>query len=150
MLSVGEGPQTFLVDPEDEHEREEVDIDALIRKIEEKEESVGRSAQGDRVGTPGRPPLATLGRTTPIGRLTEYKNKSGDVSSVLAFDDVTGMKLEAGEVIEARAKEVQYVRDMRVYDKIPRAQAARQGWKIIKTRWIDINKGDDDNPKLPQ
>ena len=35
---------------------------------------------------------------------------------------------------------------MRVYDKIPRAQAARKGWKIIKTRWIDINKGDDDNP----
>ena len=35
---------------------------------------------------------------------------------------------------------------MRVYDKIPRALAARKGWKIIKTRWIDINKGDDDNP----
>ena len=56
------------------------------------------------------------------------------------------MKLDAGKVIEARTKEIHYVHDMRVYDKIPRAQAARKGWKIIKTRWIDINKGDDDNP----
>ena len=30
--------------------------------------------------------------------------------------------------------------------KIPRAQATRKGWKIIKTRWVDINKGDDENP----
>jgi len=42
---------------------------------------------------------------------------------------------------------MQYVRDMRVYSKIPRSQAVRNGWKIIKTRWIDINKGDDVNPK---
>ena len=81
-----------------------------------------------------------------IGRLTEHKNKKGEVTSVLAFDDITGMKLDAGKVIEARTKEIHYVRDMRVYTKIPRAQAARKGWKIIKTRWIDINKGDDENP----
>ena len=68
------------------------------------------------------------------------------MTSVLAFDDITGMKLDAGQVIEARTKEIHYVRDMRVYDKIPRALAVRKGWKIIKTRWIDINKGDDDNP----
>ena len=33
-------------------------------------------------------------------KLTEYKNKQGDVSSVLAWDDLTGMNLEAGKVIE--------------------------------------------------
>ena len=27
--------------------------------------------------------------------------------------------------------------------------AQQKGWKIIKTRWIDINKGDDDNPVYP-
>ena len=47
---------------------------------------------------------------------------------------------------EARSKEIQYVRDMRVYDKIPRSMATTKGWKIMKTRWIDINKGDDENP----
>ena len=41
------------------------------------------------------------------------------------------MKLEAGKVIEARTKEIHHVRDMRVYDKFPRAQATRKGWKII-------------------
>ena len=39
-----------------------------------------------------------------------------------------------------------YVRDMKVWNKIPRKQAQARGWKIIKTRWIDINKGDDENP----
>ena len=38
------------------------------------------------------------------------------------------------------------MRDMRVYTKIPRSQATRQGWKVIATRWIDINKGDDEHP----
>ena len=57
-----------------------------------------------------------------------------------------GMKLEAGKVIEARAKEAGYIRDKRVYTKILRSQASRNGWKVIQTRWIDINKGDDENP----
>ena len=36
--------------------------------------------------------------------------------------------------------------EKRVYDKIHRQFAMINKWKIIKTRWIDINKGDDDNP----
>ena len=67
-------------------------------------------------------------------------------SSVLAWDDLTGMKLEAGKGKEARSKEVQYFRDKMLYEKIPRSQATRKGWKVIQTRWIDINKGDDENP----
>ena len=76
----------------------------------------------------------------------EYKNKKGEISSVLAWDDLTGMRLDAGKVKEARAKEVGYIRDKRVYDKIPRAQALRNKWKVVQVRWIDINKGDDENP----
>lgn len=38
------------------------------------------------------------------------------------------------------------MRDMKVWAKIPRTLAQARGWKISKTRWIDINKGDDDNP----
>ena len=53
------------------------------------------------------------------------------------------MSLDAGNVREARAKEVQYVREKRVYVKIFCSTAIRNGWKIIKTRWIDINKGDE-------
>ena len=46
-----------------------------------------------------------------LNRLTEYRNKSGGISSVLAWDDLTGMKLDAGQVKEERSKEAQYVRD---------------------------------------
>ncbi|MDA8583520.1 hypothetical protein N9L68_04785 [bacterium] len=81
---------------------------------------------------------------THLWRLTTYKNKAGDVSSVLAWDDLTNMRLEAGKVVEARNKDIEYVGQMRVYDKIPRTQAMRNGWRIIKTRLIFINKGDDD------
>ena len=56
------------------------------------------------------------------------------------------MNLDFGQVVVARSKEVTYIRDKRVYDKIPRQQALRSKWKINKTRWIDINKGDDENP----
>ena len=41
---------------------------------------------------------------------------------------------------------MQYVRDMGVWKKIPRGQAQAKGWTLIKTRWIDINKGDDTSP----
>ena len=41
---------------------------------------------------------------------------------------------------------MQYVKNKNVWVKIPRTVAHQKGWKIIKTRWIDINKGDDDNP----
>ena len=58
------------------------------------------------------------------------------------------MKLDAGKVVEARAKEVTYLRDKRVYDKIPRHQALKSKWKIIRTRWVNINKGDDENSSI--
>ena len=74
--------------------------------------------------------------------LTHYKNKQGGISSSLAWDDLTNVKLDAGEVVEARTKEVTSVRDKRVYDRIPRQQALRHKWKIRQTRWIYINKRD--------
>ena len=85
-------------------------------------------------------------QTCRLNRLTHYNNKQGDVTSSLAWDDLTGMKLDAGKVVEARAKEVTYLREKRVYDKVPRQQALRRKWNVITTRWIDNNKGDDENP----
>ena len=145
-MAVGDAPRAANVDPEEEHERDEADIAGLIRKLEAQEEAVRQASRGSGASSPGALAPRALASLTPLGRLTEYKNKLGDISSVLAFADVTGMKLEVGKVKEARSKEIQYVRDMRVYDKIPRSQAQRQGWKVVKTRWIDINKGGDENP----
>ena len=63
-----------------------------------------------------------------------------------AWDDVTGMPLDRKGVQKARAEEIEYIRGRKVWTKIPREEAQRRGMKVIKTRWIDINKGDDDKP----
>ena len=36
--------------------------------------------------------------------------------------------------------------DMRVYDRVSRAEMQERQGKCIKTRWIDVNKGDADSP----
>ena len=33
-----------------------------------------------------------------------------------------------------------------VYAKVPRWEAAAAGCKVIITRWLDVNKGDEANP----
>ena len=71
----------------------------------------------------------------------EVLNDSG-----LAWDDVTGEPLDPTDVKKARTTSISYVRMKRVWVKIPRSEAIRKGWKMIKTRWIDINKGDKQNP----
>ena len=103
------------LDPEAQHEAEEADVEALLRKIESLEASMKGQPAGKAPGDPSVPGDRTRRQPSsaekpesrsqvPLGRLTEYKNKQGDVSSVLAWDDLTGMKLEAGNVVEARAK----------------------------------------------
>jgi len=74
------------------------------------------------------------------------KDEADSISRMIAWDDLTGMTLQADKVVEARAKELEYVKRKRVWVKVPRALAVSKGWKIIKTRWIDINKGDDEVP----
>ena len=63
-----------------------------------------------------------------------------------AYDDVSGAALPVDMVKEARKLEIEYVRKMGVWTKVPRAQAA--GKKIIKLRWLDVNKMDQDNPMI--
>ena len=46
--------------------------------------------------------------------------KLENISTQIAWDDLTGMQLDAGKVKEAREKEMQYVKDKGVWTKIPR------------------------------
>ena len=64
-----------------------------------------------------------------------------------AWDDVTGADLDTKMVEEARREEIEFIRNMRVYEKVPRSWAWRAGKKVIGVRWIDVNKGDSINPK---
>ena len=74
------------------------------------------------------------------------KNSIMEVEEMEAWDDVSGVKLDAKKVLEARREEMGWFKKKGVYRKIPRQEALKRGWKIVKVRWIDINKGDDHNP----
>ena len=69
-----------------------------------------------------------------------------DFKAAAAWDDVSGQALDASEVTRARAKDMSYIADKEVWRKIPRSAARRNGWKVIPTRWIDINKGSAQDP----
>ena len=123
VMEVGEGVHKRKIDTEEFHDNDSIEVERFIEKLLEEAES--RMNQADPTadllrtasGRSGKAEGSKMGR---LGRLTHHKNKAGDITSSLAYDDLTGMKLDAGKVIEARSKEVTYLRDERVYDKIPR------------------------------
>ena len=64
-----------------------------------------------------------------------------------AWDDVSGAALDPQKVKQARREEIEYVRKMSLYKKVPvKEGVARTGRQPISVRWIDINKGDSTNP----
>ncbi len=63
-------------------------------------------------------------------------------------DDLTGQPLIDHFVLEARRQELAYFMSKGVWIKRPRGEAARRtGRPPISVRWVDVNKGDDQNPK---
>ena len=63
-----------------------------------------------------------------------------------AWDDISAAPLNPEMVKAARKLEIKYVEQKPVWEKMPRAVAKQKGWKIVKSRGIDINKGDDKTP----
>ena len=63
-------------------------------------------------------------------------------------DDISGQVLRDDLVHEARAKELKYFCDKGVWRKRPKYEARqRTGKGPISVRWVDVNKGDDMNPR---
>ena len=62
------------------------------------------------------------------------------------IDDVSGRVLDHDLAVKARKLEMDFFRKMRVYDKVPRAAATRDGCRVITTKWVDINKRDQKAP----
>ena len=60
-----------------------------------------------------------------------------------AWDDVKNVWLDPSKVREARAEEMELVKKMKVYDKVPRTEAPG---KPIPVRWVDTNKGTEADP----
>ncbi len=59
-------------------------------------------------------------------------------------DDISGKSLNRAEVIQARLLEMRFFKRLNVYTKVP-----REPWtKTITTKWLDVNKGDAQNPNI--
>lgn len=122
---------------------------------------------GARAGPSGRY-LVELCRAICIGRMRELRSQGQNVKRLMdishntrearaleeredavgsqAWDDITGEELDHEAVIKARGQEMQYIGEKQVWELITRQEAVNNGWKIIKTRWIDIDKGDKKSP----
>ena len=71
----------------------------------------------------------------------------GTAKAKVYVDAVTGQPLVKELVMAARAKELSYFDEKGVWRKRPREEAfQRTGKGPITVRWIDVNKGDDDEP----
>ena len=111
-----------------------------------KEELLSKRVSGFDGGPATPPGAADRTGMAYLKRSTHCKNRARGISSSLAWDDLTGMRLETGRVVEARAKEVTYFREKRVYDNTHSQHAMINMWNIIETLRIDINMGDDEHP----
>ena len=63
-----------------------------------------------------------------------------------AWDDISAAPLNLEMVKAARQLEIRYAEQKPVWENIPRVVAKQRGWKIVKSKWIDINKGDGKTP----
>ena len=63
-----------------------------------------------------------------------------------AWGDISAAPLDLVEVSAARKLEIEYAEKKPVWKKMPKWEAKAKGWNIVKSRWIDINKGDDEKP----
>ena len=83
-----------------------------------------------------------VGQEQPVCEATDHFDESEFNEYTLAWDDVTGKNLEPEKVQEARAEEIAICNRYKVWEFVP-----REAWmKPITTRWVDINKGDEEDP----
>ena len=62
-------------------------------------------------------------------------------------DEVTGGALRRDLVEKARAEELAWVHQEQIYEKVPVHQCLeRSGKRPMTTRWLDLNKGDEEHP----
>ena len=48
----------------------------------------------------------------------------------------------------AKMEEKDFIDKVGVFDVVPRSDAAEKGCRVIRTRWVTVNKGSDDAPQL--
>jgi hypothetical protein len=67
-----------------------------------------------------------------------------DPEELEGWDDVSGKKLDAKKMQEAREEEIEFFRKHGVCKRVPKGASLKvTGKRPMKTRWIDINEGDE-------
>ncbi len=85
------------------------------------------------------------GAVTPVDE--EMENVDWEMMGDI-WDDISGQRLDPSLVKEARSEELFEFGKHRVYVKVPLEQCLeRTGKQPIGVRWVDINKGDEENPE---
>ena len=86
------------------------------------------------------------GDSTGEGPSEALHERCGD--GLEAYDDLTGDVLDPEMMKKARKEEIEYFRQMGVYDKVEIEESFKiTGKAPIAVRWVDVNKGDSTSPK---
>ena len=88
--------------------------------------------------------LLRVTATDSIGEMPEHEED--EWKPTWAWDDANDKALDPERVKKARKEDIDYVNSKEVWVKRDKQQAIREGYKIVNTRWIDTDKGDEANP----
>ena len=64
------------------------------------------------------------------------------------YDTVTGEHLPPELVNQGKKEELDWVKSINLYTKVPRSEAIKHGAKVIPVEWVVVNKGDVNNIKV--
>ena len=76
----------------------------------------------------------------------ELQSIGWEGETMTARDDVSGAQLNAEMVLKAREVETQFFKRMGVYEYATRQDMLNKGCKPVRTKWVDVNKGDTSRP----
>ena len=93
-----------------------------------------------------------IGYAAPIGYAVNLLEDmwlcSAGVNTQRYWDDMSGKELRADLIAAAREEEMKEVYKHKLYTKVPLQQCWDEtGKDPIGTRWVDVNKGDDEDPE---
>ena len=72
-----------------------------------------------------------------------------DAAAQLFHDELTGKPLPAAAVQASRREEVEFMEGWNCWERVSEEEARRLGGKRpLKTRWVDVNKGDEAKPDI--
>ena len=90
-----------------------------------------------------QPAIAMVTCRGKPSRKCARQHKCGILGAVGHCEDV-----DPALVHRAKMKEKDFIDKMGVYDVVPPSDAAEKGCRVIRTRWVIVNRGSDDAPQL--